>query len=241
MSAIQRLMTAASSGAASNSSNSSAYDDNKIEKRACELERRREKALKDTKGTARWWKFFQVVTSRDLQTDEATAVHLLCTLCDTKLSATNESRIATTHLKHAGCSKVKSDTEIAAQVAAAFIKDAAPEQQDPDDKEVLAQLQHRKRKTSGQPSVAEVFLSKEKQVLLTMALYDLFLERSDCVAMHACEHPSLQRFCSLAGIKPLNRKRLAGPVLDKKYAETVGSVDQVLNVNGVHALAVSTI
>ncbi|DBA91534.1 TPA: hypothetical protein ACH3X1_003157 [Trebouxia sp. C0004] len=155
MSAIQRLMTAASSGAASNSSKSSAYDDNKIEKRACELERRREKALKDTKGTAR------------------------CYL-----------GIATTHLKHAGCSKVKSDTEIAAQVAAAFIKDAAPEQQDPDDKEVLAQLQHKKRKTSGQPSVAE---------------------------------------------------RLAGPVLDKKYAETVGSVDQVLNVNGVHALAVSTI
>ncbi|DBA92131.1 TPA: hypothetical protein ACH3X1_015856 [Trebouxia sp. C0004] len=137
MSAIQRLMTTASSGAASNSSNSSAYDDNKIEKRACELERRREKALKDTKGTARWQKFFQVVTSRDLQTDEATAVHLLCTLCDTKLSATNESRIATTHLKHAGCSKVKSNTEIAAQVAAAFIKDAAPEQQDPDDKEVF--------------------------------------------------------------------------------------------------------
>ncbi|DBA75879.1 TPA: hypothetical protein ACH3X1_010277 [Trebouxia sp. C0004] len=154
------------------------------------LERRREKALKDTKGTARWWKFFQVVTSRDLQTDEATAVHLLCTLCDTKLSATNESRIATNHLKHAGCSKVRSDTEIAAQAAAAFIKDAAPEQQDRDDKEVLAQLQHKKRKTSGQPSVAE---------------------------------------------------RLAGPVLDKKYAETVGSVDQVLNVNGVHALAVSTI
>ncbi|DBA90095.1 TPA: hypothetical protein ACH3X1_003414 [Trebouxia sp. C0004] len=168
-------MTAASSGAASNSGNSSAYDDNKIENRACELERRREKALKDTKGTARWWKFFQVVTSRS------------------------------------------------------------------DDKEVLAQLQHKKRKTSGQPSVAEVFLSKEKQVLLTMALYDFFLENSDCVAMHACEHPSLQRFCSLAGIKPLNRKRLAGPVLDKKYSETVGSVDQVLNVNGVHALAVSTI
>ncbi|DBA88049.1 TPA: hypothetical protein ACH3X1_005030 [Trebouxia sp. C0004] len=140
---------------------------------------------------------------------------------------------------------VLADTEIAAQVAAAFIKDAAPEQKDPDDKEVLAQLQHKKRKTSGQPSVAEVFLSKEKQVLLTMALYDFFLENSDCVAMHACEHPSLQRFCSLAGIKPLNRKfalqRLAGPVLDKQYAETVGSVDQVLNVNGVHALAVSTI
>ena len=40
-----------------------------------------------------------------------TAVNLLCTLCDTTLSASNESRIAYSHLKGAACSKVKTDPE----------------------------------------------------------------------------------------------------------------------------------
>ncbi|KAL3146402.1 hypothetical protein ABBQ32_003084 [Trebouxia sp. C0010 RCD-2024] len=74
----------------------------------------------------------------------------------------------------------------------------------------------------------DVYLSKEKQEDLTMALYDFFLECSGCVAMHVCEHPSLKRLCSKAGLPPLNRKRLAGPLLESRYAETVKQVDDRL-------------
>ena len=59
-------MTAASSGAApSDSSQTSGDAASKVVKRFSELEKRREKVLKDTKGTARWWKFFTVVCTRD--------------------------------------------------------------------------------------------------------------------------------------------------------------------------------
>ena len=195
MSALDRLMTAASSGVApSDSSQTTSDPGSKVAKRFSELEKRREKALKDTRGTARWWKFFTVVCTCDKDTDEITAVHLQCSLCDMQLSATNESRIATSHLKNAACSKVKTDPEAAAVVAKAFIKSAesASGQHDPDEQEALAQLQSKKRKASSQSSVADVFLSKEKQQAYTMALYDFFLENSDCVAMQACEHPALK-------------------------------------------------
>ena len=148
-------------------------------------------------------------------------VRLQCSLCDMKLSATNESRIATLHLKNAACSKVKTDPETAAVFANAFIKSAksASVQHDPDEQEALAQLQNKKRKASSQSSVADVFLSKEKQEAYTLALYDFFLENSDCVAMHACEHPALQKFRKMVGMPPLNRKvscavPLQGPMLN---------------------------
>ena len=166
MSALDRLMTAASSGITPSDSSESTVDPgSKVAKRFSELEKRREKALKDTKGTARWWKFFAVVCTRDKDTDEITAVHLQCSLCDMQLSATNESRIATSHLKNAACSKVSTEPEAAAVVAKAFIKSAesASGQHDPDEQEALAQLQNKKRKASSQSSVADVFLSKEKQ------------------------------------------------------------------------------
>ena len=164
LSALDRLMTAASSGITPSDSSESTVDPgSKVAKRFSELEKRRAKALKDTKGTARWWKFFTVVCTRDKDTDEITAVHLQCSLCDTQLSATNESRIATSHLKNAACSKVKTDPEAAAVVAKAFIKSAesASGQRDPDEQEALAQLQNKTRKASSQSSVAVVFLSKK--------------------------------------------------------------------------------
>lgn len=131
-----------------------------------------------------------------------------CTLCQTDLSASNESRIATSHLKNAGCSKVKVSAEFAIAVLAAFGKHAeksAPETaQDATEEEALQQLA--KKRKMDQPSVRDIYLSKEKQEELTMALYDFFLESSDRVAMHACEHPALKRFCKLVGLPPLNRK-----------------------------------
>ena len=87
MSALDRLMTAASSGVApSDSSQKSGDAASKVAKRFSELDKRREKALKDTKGTARWWKFFTVECTPDKDTDEITAVHLQCSLCNMQLS-----------------------------------------------------------------------------------------------------------------------------------------------------------
>ena len=103
MSALDQLMTAASSEAGSIVATQISHDaSSKVEKRFAELEKRRAKALKDAKGTAGWWKFF-VVCTRDSDTDVMTAVNLFCTLCDTTLSASNESRIAYSHLKGAAC------------------------------------------------------------------------------------------------------------------------------------------
>ena len=91
MSALDQLMTAASSEAGSTVATQSSHDaSTKVEMRCAELQKRRAKALKDAKGTAGWWKFLQVVCTRDNDTDVMTAVNLLCTLCDTTLSASNE-------------------------------------------------------------------------------------------------------------------------------------------------------
>ena len=87
MSALDQLMTAASSEAGSTVVTQSSHDaSSKVEKRFAELEKRRAKALKDAKGTAGWWKFFEVVCTRDSDTDVMTAVNLFCTLCDTCMS-----------------------------------------------------------------------------------------------------------------------------------------------------------
>lgn len=55
-------------------------------------------------------------------TEEAIGVRLRCTLCDVYLSASNESRIASSRLKQAGCKIVQSNPQIAAEVAASFFK-----------------------------------------------------------------------------------------------------------------------
>ena len=97
---------------------------------------------------------------------------------------------------------------MALQVLAAFgeaADNAAPETApDATEEEALKQLDIKRKGT--QPPIKDVYTSKEKQEDLTMALYDFFLESSDCVAVHVCEHPALKNFCKLAGLPPLNRK-----------------------------------
>ena len=185
MSALQQLI--ANSAAESQGSQSEAG--NKFEKRFNELTRRRENALKDTKGTARWWLWLIPVLVCDPDTKEATRVELQCALCSLKLSASNESRIAGSHLKTAGCKVVQSDPEVAAKVAAAFLKpaaaaeDASADKENETDSQLLQQLASKKRKTSDQPSIVESFVSEAKQKQLTEKFYDFFLENSDCVAV----------------------------------------------------------
>ena len=77
MSALQQLI--ANSAAESQGSQSEAG--NKFEKRFNELTRRRENALKDTKGTARWWLWLIPMLVCDPDTKEATRVELQCALC----------------------------------------------------------------------------------------------------------------------------------------------------------------
>ena len=148
----------------------------------------------------------------DPDTKEAIKVELQCALCSLKLSASNESRIAGSHLRTAGCKVVQSDPEVAAKVAAAFLKTAAAaedvsaDKENDTDSQLLQRLASKKRKASDQPSVAESFVSEAKQKQLTEKFYDFFLENSDCVAMHACEHPAMQALCRLIGINGLKRK-----------------------------------
>ena len=134
-----------------------------------------------------------------------TAVHLQCSLCNMQLSATNESRTATSRLKDAACDKVKTDPETAAVVARAFTSSAQSlsGQHSLDEQESSAQLQNKKQKASSQSSVADVFLSKEKQEAYTMARYDFFLYNP---AMLACEH--LVTACQEVGssTQPLTQK-----------------------------------
>ena len=117
------------------------------------------------------------------------------------MSASNESRTADTYLTHAGCSKVKS---VPTTVIVAFITeaDAAPEPADEDEQQTLQQVQNKKRKLSLQ----WLMFTSVRTSRMPSLRPSFFLEASDCVAMHSCEHPALKRFCKMIGIPPLNRK-----------------------------------
>ena len=80
------------------------------------LVKRREAALKpgSNSKTAAWWKFFEVLLVTDPVTISATNVLLKCLLCHQELSSSNTSRIAESHLAKGGCSKIKSNADVAA-------------------------------------------------------------------------------------------------------------------------------
>ena len=69
MSAFDLLMTAGSTPAESSQSSDAAT--NKLEKRFNELSSRHDKALAGAKGTACWWKYFEVFCKRDGVTEES--------------------------------------------------------------------------------------------------------------------------------------------------------------------------
>ncbi|DBB01703.1 TPA: hypothetical protein ACH3X1_000329 [Trebouxia sp. C0004] len=101
MSAFDRLLAGSSGSAAPSGSSQTSNDPSsplplldKADKRFVELSRRRTNALSDAKGTARWWKFSEVLRKTDPVSEETIAVQLRCLLCQTELSASNESRIA---------------------------------------------------------------------------------------------------------------------------------------------------
>ena len=207
MSAYDRLL-AGSAGSAGSSQTVNKPPTNKAEKNFIELTKRRANALSDTKGTAGWWKVFEPIRKVDPKSEETIGVKLCCRMCQIELSASNESRIATTHLKNGGCSKVKASPDLDPEVLAAFSKasgNPAPETV-PDATEEEAMQQLDKKHKPSQPLIKDVFLTKGKQEELTMSLYDFSLESSDCVAMHVCEHPAMRKFCKLAGLPLLNRK-----------------------------------
>lgn len=111
-------------------------------------------------------------------------------------------------MKIAGCSRIKASPDLALQVLAAFGKaaDNAASETAPGATEEQALQQLDIERKAIQPLIKDVYLSKEKQEDLTMALCDFFLESSACVARHVCEHPALKKFCRLAGLPSLKRK-----------------------------------
>ena len=81
------------------------------------LSGRHKNSMQGDKGAASFWKYFKPVLTEDPETDKAVSVQLQCLLCNKLLSATNESRIAATHLKAGACSALKKDDELAEEVA----------------------------------------------------------------------------------------------------------------------------
>ena len=79
--------------------------------------KRRTAALKPGNKSSSWWKYFDIVLITDPVTSKATNVVLKCLLCKNSLSSSNPSRIADTHLTKGGCPKIKTDVEVAAEVA----------------------------------------------------------------------------------------------------------------------------
>ena len=111
------LLLAGSSGSATGSSQT--VNDttvSKAEKRFADLSRRRATVLSDAKSTAHRWKCLnvgrKVYVDLDPDSEETLAVLLRCLLCQSDFSASNESRIATCHLKNAGYSKVLIKAEL---------------------------------------------------------------------------------------------------------------------------------
>lgn len=125
------------------------------------LVKRRDSALKPSNksNSAAWWNFFEVVLVKDPVTGTAANVVLKCTLCDQQLSSSNTSRIAESHLVKGGCSKIKCNAGIAAEVADRLhAKKPAEEVQHQGEVNALQRLMAKKRKAET-PSIAHSFLT----------------------------------------------------------------------------------
>ena len=79
------------------------------------------KASQRTPGAAAWWRYLKPVLVSEEETGKATGVKLSCLLCDSTFSASNESRIAGTHLKGGACYALKHDDALAREIALAFL------------------------------------------------------------------------------------------------------------------------
>ena len=179
------------------------------------LVKRRDAALKpgNKSKSAAWWNFFELVLEKDSVTSSATNVLLKCTLCSQHLSSSNTSRIAESHLAKGGCSKIKCNATIAAEVSDRLhTRKAADEVQHAGEVNALERLMAKKRKAET-PSVAHAFMKPEQQLKAREALADFFLEASDAVAVNLIGHSALLKFCGLVGIKPMCRQDLVSSLL----------------------------
>ena len=194
--------------AASNASSSSCKSSADWQKYHDLLVRRRDLALKpgNKSHSAAWWNFFEVVLVRDPFTGTAANVFLKCTLCNQQLSSSNTSRIAESHLAKGGCSKIKCNAAIAAEVADKLhAKKPGEEVQHKGEVSALERLMAKKRKAET-PSVAHAFLKPDQHLKAREALADFFLEASEAVAVNLIGHSSLLKFCALVGVKPMTRQ-----------------------------------
>ena len=116
------LLLAGSSGSATPSGSSSTVHGPpgcKAQEQFGDLSRRRENALRDVKGTARWWKF--VIRKVVPNSHETIAAELRCILCQTELSTSNHYH---SHFSDEHCSKIKASPELALELLATFNKAA---------------------------------------------------------------------------------------------------------------------
>lgn len=148
----------------------------------------------------------EIVLVKDPVTGTAANVVLKCTLCDQQLSSSNTSRIAESHLVKGGCSKIKCNAGIAAEVADRLhAKKPAEEVQHKGEVNALEMLMARKRKAETS-SVAHASMKPDQQLKAREALAGFFLKASEVVAVNLIGHLALLKFCALVGIKPMTRQ-----------------------------------
>ena len=171
---------------------------------------KRKAAADSTKktGGAAWWQFFEVVLEKDSDTKSATGVKLQCIKCDALLSSSNPTRIAKSHIMSAGCKAIKQDAVLGQEVADALVKGkATAEAIDVDDDTALQQFQQSVAKSSAKQSSITTFgLNKSQGNLFRKAVATFFLEASDCIAMHAVDHPAFKKIFQLLNVAPVCRQ-----------------------------------
>ena len=137
-----------------------------------------------------------------------TGVKLQCVKCNSLLSSSNPSRIADTHIKAAGCKAIKQNAELGQEVADALVKRKTPADAiDVDDDAALEDFQQTVAKTSAkQTNIKSFGLNKEQSNQFRKAVATFFLEASDCVAMHAVDHPAFKQIFQMLNVAPVCRQ-----------------------------------
>ena len=179
--------------------------------------------LRDSKhkGKATWWGAFDVLL-------EGHNVWLTCLRCDAKLSASNPSRGASTHLESKACIKAAAASKAAAEAAAAAT--AACGADAGTDTEVVLLGTKRQRITAADYMATAGQVTKARE-----SLAKFFFKGG--VAFNLIEHEDLVASFAALGVTLPNRKALAGKLLDSEYERVSATVWEAIDKQPLLQLA----
>ena len=174
------------------------------------LVERRAQYLQSKQGAA-WWSYIEPVLVR-LEAQTPAAVKLRCLICQILYESSNESRLAKEHILKQACNVLENNADKALEVSAQLKRQASAANSSADESEDSVNRRQGsrlgKRKANTQP-ISRFAHSAETLALAKQQLIDFFHEASDCVAMHACEHPKLKACLQTLGGRTLNAEVIA--------------------------------